>query len=216
MKQFSKCICLLLSLALLAVSGCAAAPDAADDSTPSTTTTTTVSTDDTTTTAATAVTTTTASSPSADPAPDAEVAFRENTNVRLDYDAAGLEYPARFGGHVLVSKAQFDGMKLDALELFDFGTKEQVVDLASYTEAYFADKALVVLFMTSGAGNAHMRVDKLTVSGDTLTVAYTEQRPMVIENDGSDWCLLLEVDAAAVQNVTAVVGEKTEETLPED
>ncbi len=186
MKQISKSICLLLSLVLL-VTGCGVSPDAAQDSTPST-----------------GVTGTATTEPIA-----RDVAFLTNTNVRLRTDTAGLEYPVRFGGHVISNKEQYDRMKLEELVLYDWATEPLVVDLTPYTKEYFVDKALVVLFMTSGAGNVRMRVDKLTVSGDTLTVAYTEEKPWAMTDDGSDWCLLLEVDAAAVKDVTTVVGEVT-------
>lgn len=190
MKRFSQCLCLLLSLVLF-VSGCAVSPDTADAGTPSST-----------------ATSTTATEPI-----ERDISFLTNTNVRLRTEAAGLEYPVRFGGHVISNKEQYDRMKLEELALYDFAIEPLAVDLTPYTEEYFVDKALVVLFMTSGAGNARMRVDKLTVSEHTLTVAYTEERPWAVTDDGSDWCLLLEVETAAVKGVTAVVGDRKTETL---
>lgn len=183
-------MCVVLSVTLFLLSGCGQAhPDGTED-------------------AASTLTTT----PSG-PASIEEISFRANGPIRLETGSAGLVYPVSFGGRILRSKAEYDAAPWDEMDYYGIPDSSvyQELDLSPYTADYFVDKALVIVFLTNGYGDIEVRADSLTVSdGSLLTVAYTVQYPSVVTCDGSDWCLLLEVDAATVQGVTEIVGEESE------
>lgn len=230
MQKLKIALCILLSLALLAVSGCGASSDAGAGKTTTTTTTestttttTAVESGDTTTTTEPATTTesgdtTTSAAPtestdapttttSAPPVAGDEIAFAVNDHVRVHLDDSQLAFPNFFAGHILRNAEEFAAMKIGELPLYSphaDSPNYREFDLTPYTEAYFADKAVVVLYMSEGVGNVRITIDRLTVEGDTLTVECTREFPYKVTTEGSEWCLLLEVDAAAVKNVTKV------------
>ena len=232
-------VCIFLGLLLLSVTGCDNVSDRADDGTASTgatadvvtttqsvididgdictTTLSNAAVSECSTDVSTSATNTTTTTAPADETGTA-IAFRENANVRVRFDEGVLVYPADFDGYVVHSKAEYDALQLDALEMYapSHSQEYEALDLTPYTEAYFTDKALVVLYLSSGAGNVQMRVDALTVEDIYfLNVTYTEESPTTVTTAGSDWCLLLEVDAAAVKDVTYVTGVRTKVVLPE-
>lgn len=145
------------------------------------------------------------------------ITFRENANVRVRFDEDTLVYPANFDGYMVHNKAEYDALRLETLEMHapSHSKEYEPLDLTPYTEDYFTDKALVVLFLSSGAGNVQLHVDDLTVQDMCfLTVSYTEETPTVTTLESSDWCILLEVEAASVEKITDVVGKKTKVILP--
>lgn len=239
MKKLKIGLCVLLSLTLLAVSGCGTSPDGGEGNitttttTESTTTTTSAESDESTTTSATTTesgdTTTTTAAPmesgggsattttSAPPVVGDEIAFTVNDHVRVHLDDSQLAFPNYFAGHILRDADAFAAMKIGEIPLYSphaDSPNYREFDLTPYTEAYFADKAVVVLYMSAGIGNVRITIDRLTVEGDTLTVEYTKEYPYKVTDEGSEWCLLLEVDAAAVKNVTKVEGVSKTVYLP--
>ena len=140
-----------------------------------------------------------------------EISFVTRATIRT---RGGAAFPTMnsLTGEILRSKAQLDAAKLDA---FDFYHDEDTIDLSPYTEAYFSHKALVALYFTMSSGSYTLLMDELTVQEETLTVQYTKKRPGWASNDIAYWCVLLEVDQAAVQTVKAVkAGTSTEVTGP--
>lgn len=241
MKKLKSGICVLLSLALLAVSGCGTSPDGGEGNTTTTTTTESTTTtttaaesgDGVTTTEPTTTTesgdTTTAAAPtesvdapattttSATPVAGDGIAFTVNDRVRVHLDDSQLAFPNSFAGHILRDADTFAAMKIGEIPLYSphaDSSNYREFNLTPYTEAYFADKAVVVLYMSEGVGNVSITIDRLTVEGNTLIVEHTKEYPYKVTDEESDWCLLLEVDAAAVKNVTKVEGVGTTVYLP--
>ena len=142
-----------------------------------------------------------------------DIPFRTNACVRLAYGETLFSGEnGQFAGRIVSDKEQYDALKLEERQLF----ANYAVDLTPYTQAYFSDKALIVLYCTTACGTSRVQVDTLTASGNVLTVGYTQKNALVGTDDGGEWCVLLEVDRAAVQNVSQIVGERTEVTLSFD
>ena len=241
MKKLKIGLCILLSLTLLAVSGCGTSPDTADEGkiTATTTTTTTASatttttaaeSDESTTTTSEATTTTTISDATteSETAPTTTtttaavagdgVAFTENDRVRVRLDSDQSELLGYFAGRILRDADEFAAMKIGDFPLYSphaDSPEYRDFDLARYTASYFADKAVVFLYISAGVGNVNIMIDRLTVDRDTLIVEYTKEIPFKITTEGAEWCLLLEVDAAAVKNVTKVEDAGNTVYLPE-
>ena len=236
MKKFQACfrggVYILLLFLLLTVTGCDNVSNEADDHNASTTATTDMVT---TTQSASSVvgninattlytsavsshTTAMSTDTTGTTGSDATtITFRENANVRVRFDEDTLVYPANFDGYMVHNKAEYDALRLETLEMHapSHSKEYEPLDLTPYTEDYFTDKALVVLYLSSGAGNVQLHVDDLTVRDMCfLTVSYTEETPTVTTLESSNWCILLEVEAASVEKITDVVGEKTKVILP--
>ena len=93
----------------------------------------------------TAAATTTISADSGTP-----IAFRVIANVRVRFDENLLVYPANFDGYMVHNKAEYDALRLETLEMHapSHSKEYEPLDLTPYTEDYFTDKALVVLYMS--------------------------------------------------------------------
>ncbi len=85
--------------------------------------------------------------------------------------------------------------------------------LARYTEAYFADKALLVLYVTLESSSMQLQIDGLALQNGELTVQYTTTRPDPATADMACWQVLVEVSADAVSDVQTVTGERRRVTL---
>lgn len=122
-----------------------------------------------------------------------EIPFTVGASVRT-HDPSGMD---GFSGRVIRSREA-----LEALELDD------ACPLDRYTGDYFADKALLVLYVPLESGSMQLQFDGLTAQDDLLTVRYTTIRPNPSTGDMAYWQVLLEADAEAVGAVRTVTGER--------
>lgn len=122
-----------------------------------------------------------------------EIPFTVGASVRT-HDPSGMD---GFSGRVIRSREA-----LEALELDD------ACPLDRYTGDYFADKALLVLYVPLESGSMQLQFDGLTAQDDLLTVRYTTIRPNPSTGDMAYWQVLLEADAEAVGAVRTVTRER--------
>ncbi len=112
-------------------------------------------------------------------------------------------FKSDFSWRVVTSKAQ-----LDALELNEEHNAEK------YTEAFFAEKALVVLEFRLTSGSIQLRIDNVWASGDTMWVRYTTLHPNPFTNDMAYRRILLEISQKDADGIEHIVGERVPIHLP--
>ena len=122
-----------------------------------------------------------------------EIPFTVGASVRT-YDPSGMD---GFSGRVIRSREALEALELD-----------NACPLDRYTGAYFADKALLVLYVPLESGSMQLQFDGLTAQDDVLTVRYTTIRPNPATADMAYWQVLLETDAEAVGAVRTVTEER--------
>lgn len=128
---------------------------------------------------------------------------------RVPYTVGGSVRGGYLGGEDRFSaRLVFSRSELEALELDDD------LSLDRYTEAYFSDKALILLFITLESGSMALRIDEAEAEGEVLTVRYTSISPHMLTCDMAYWQVLLEVDSDAVQGIRQIAGERSRESLP--
>ena len=189
-KRRYSSFCLALVVMLVALAACGGNPESSTPSAPETTTTTIAA-----------------------PSPK-EIPF----TVKKAFAITEISYreALRSGGmRLLLSAAQVTEAKLEQLEFHPLmGKDAEKIDTSEYTDTYFADKALVLLYCVEPSGSSRIAIDTAVVEQQKLTVSYTTKTPMPAVTEGAEWCILLEVNRADVADVTEIEGMRTEVTLP--
>ena len=133
---------------------------------------------------------------------------------RLDgYHKLFINESHKVNGSVLRSKTDLQNAGLNGIEPYN---EKYSLDLSAYTDEYFEDKALVLLYVTMGSGSYELSVDRLTVKGDTMTVHSTATRPAIATADMAYWCVVLEVSQSDVASITKVITDVADVTLKGD
>ena len=182
------CWILLCAVVIFATfTACGGNPDGSTPSVPETTTTT----------VATTTTTTTTS-------PNAGIPFTVKANVKCTQSRNMI-------ARILLSGSQVEEAKLN--ELTWDGKDAEKIDTSEYIDAYFTDKALVLLYLSEPSASSQLEFDSVVVSEKRLTVSYTAKKPIPAVSEGATRCFLLAVKRADVAGVTEIVGNRTEATL---
>ena len=232
MKNLKSLLCIFVALALLAVSGCGTSPDEGEGETATSTTTTTTTT--TTTESSAATTTTTASETASDETTTTSATTTESDNTPISTTTTAVEVagdniaftktahfslvyydeqarfenePSDFVGRLVRNKNEYDALDWQSM------LAAHSIDASGYTESYFTDKALIAIYMRAHSCSYEMLIDAVKTDGATLTVCYTENQTTLFADMPGQWCMLIEVDASAVKDVTAVVGDRKTEII---
>lgn len=107
-------------------------------------------------------------------------------------------------GRVLRSETQLQEVGLDALTTYD---SNQSIDTSAYTKDFFANKALVLLYVTMGSGSYQIRPYNLAYENNDLTAYVNVSLPggsTTMTADMAYWCILLEVNKSEVSSATNV------------
>ena len=107
-----------------------------------------------------------------------------------------------FSGRVIHNREALEELSLD-----------DSCPLSIYTEAYFDNKALLVLYVPLESGSIQLQIDELVLQNSDLTVQYTTIRPNPSTADMAYWQVLVEVSADEINNVHTVTGERRRVTL---
>ena len=172
------------------------------------TTTTTISSSRPVSTTESSATTTTATGSAAE---TKGLVFDVSNKVRVRSRTGIGTAPGDVKGHILRSPQDLQEARLEELELYDY---RDTLDTAAYTEAFFEDKALVLVYVTLSSGSLQLTFNRLTVKDVMLTVHYTITRhTTTVSADMAYWCAVIEVDREAVQEITSLVGSGTQVNL---
>ena len=232
MQKLKIALCIVLSLALLAISGCGTSPDEGAGKTTTTTTTTDATTTttaaesgDTTTTTEPATTTesgdttttttapteseiapTTTTTTAAVAVPGESIAFQKTAHFSLKYYDEYVRYEngPSFVGQLILDKKQYNALDWEGM------LSARSIDTSAYTESYFTDKALIAIYVTAHSCSYEIQIDAVKKDGDTLTICYTEKQCEVFADMTGHWCILIEVDAASVKDATKIERSVTE------
>lgn len=71
---------------------------------------------------------------------------------------------------------------------------EAIGELAGINEAYFADRALILLLPMGQSGSVRYRVDKTEAADDKLSVTLTTVAPPAVTMDIVHWCIAVPVE----------------------
>lgn len=107
-------------------------------------------------------------------------------------------------GRVLRSETQLQEVGLDALTPYD---SNQSIDTSAYTKDFFANKALILLYVTMGSGSYQIRPYNLAYENNDLTAYVDASLPggsTTMTADMAYWCILLEVNKSEVSSATNV------------
>lgn len=69
-----------------------------------------------------------------------------------------------------------------------------VEGIASYHQAFFAEKALKLIFLEESSGSFRHTVDEVRVDGTEITVSITTHVPYAATTDMAYWCIIIPVD----------------------
>lgn len=108
-----------------------------------------------------------------------------------------------FEGKLIQSKSQLDQLQLDS----NYPTEK-------YSDEYFSEKALLMLYITLESGSMKLQIDDIAANGDSLAVHYTSICPNPHTADMAYWRVLLEVSGDDVEGIRSIRGERRNETLP--
>ena len=215
MKRTLCCFIVVLCL-ILWVIGCQAVPessDTPDGTTATTTTTVSKPTEESTTTATTVQPTEKSTTAETLDSLSFETGVLARVR-RLDgYHKLFINESHKVNGSVLRSKTDLQNAGLNGIEPYN---EKHSLDLSVYTDEYFEDKALVLLYVTMGSGSYELSVDRLTVKGDTMTVHSTATRPAIATGDMAYWCVVLEVSQSDVASISKVITDVADVTLKGD
>ena len=73
-------------------------------------------------------------------------------------------------------------------------------ELADYDEAFFADNALLMIYLEEGSGSFRHEVTGLRIDNDLLTVSVNRMKPEVYTDDMAGWFILVETPKSYLEN----------------
>lgn len=88
------------------------------------------------------------------------------------------------------------------------------IPLEKYSDEYFSEKALLMLYITLESGSMKLQIDDIAANGDSLAVHHTSICPNPHTADMAYWRVLLEVSGDDVEGIRSIRGERRNETLP--
>lgn len=115
-----------------------------------------------------------------------------------------FENEPSFVGQLILDKKQYNTLDWESM------LSVRSIDTSAYTESYFTDNALIAIYVTAHSCSYEIQIDAVKIDGDTLTVCYTEKQCKLFADTTGHWCILIEVDADSVKNVTKIERSKTE------
>lgn len=141
------------------------------------------------------------------------ISTTNNSNV-VSFDTARtirIQETADFGntsqsasGRILHSETELQEAGLDTLIPYD---SNQPIDTSAYTKDFFANKALILLYVTMGSGSYQIIPYNVAYGDNNLTAYIDASLPgssTTMTADMAYWCILLEVNKSEVFAATNI------------
>ncbi len=132
------------------------------------------------------------------------VAFDTVKTIRVQKTAAFGNTSQSASGRILYSETELQEAGLDALISYD---SNQSIDTSAYTKDFFANKALILLYVTMGSGSYRIRPYSVAYEDNNLTAYIDASLPggsTTMTADMAYWCILLEVNKSEVSAATNI------------